>query len=597
MTDVQDFLASENIRLRNYTVGAHKTTCPSCSHIRKKRSDPCLSVTISAGDDAVFHCHNCGHSGGSPRSNVRAFRERTVTYRKPERVVDAQRPDRLITYFAKRGISQQVVERAGIYKTRHYFPQISAEVECIAFPYEFEGSLRNVKYRDAAKNFAQEKGAEPVFYNADSIAIGADLIIVEGEIDVLSMLEAGFAAVVSLANGAPAKPETSDLRYAPLQTHADALEKVGRVLIATDMDVPGENLAAELARRLGKDRCWRVRFPDAGDVQTKDANECLVNHGAQVLRECVETAEPWPIEGLHSVDDFAEDVLKAFRGEGPQPLSTGFPEFDKAFKILPGQFVALTGIPNHGKSRFLDQTAIQMSMAHGWHWAIFSPETGSANHLADLCEIHAGQPFHAGPSRRMSEGDLRQSLAWVRERFVFIDAKEHSPSIDWILERARASVLRYGTRALIIDPYNEVEASRPPQMSETEFVSQLISKCKRFAQTHDVTVFMVIHPTKINTPPGDTKEVMPGLYDMAGSAHWRNKADAALVVYRDFDEGRTIVAAKKIRRQPVCGSPGAVEFVFLGHDRRFEAVPGSYKPLGRSSAENTSAPRRRPHAV
>jgi twinkle protein len=588
--DAREFLAAEKIRLRDYRTGSYKTTCPMCSHTRKKKTDPCLSVTIAGDDDVVFQCHNCSHSGGSPRGgrDERPTRQRKI-YRQPARVPDPQRPDKMLAYFEKRGISAATITRAGVYRTKHWFPQLGAEAECIAFPYDWRDALRNVKYRDAAKNFAQEKDAQPVLYNANSIAAGVDLIICEGEVDVLSFLEAGFASVVSLPNGAPAKPEASDLRYAPLETHADDLELVGRILIATDMDEPGENLANELARRLGKDRCWRVRFPDAGDVLTKDANECLVNHGAQVLRECVETAAPWPIEGLHNVDDFSEEVLRAFRGEGPQAVSTGFPELDKAFKVLPGQFIAITGIPNHGKSRFLDQVAVQMAQKHQWHWAIFSPETGSANHLADLCEIYAGQPFHPGPSQRMSEADLRQSLTWVRERFVFIDAKDHTPSVDWILERAKASVLRHGTRGLIIDPYNEVEASRPAHMTETEFVSQLISKCKRFAQLYGVTVFLIIHPTKISSN-GEAKEPMPGLYDMAGSAHWRNKADAALVVYRDFEEGRTIVAAKKIRRQPVCGSPGSVEFVFLGADRRFQEVPGSYQPLGRSEG-HPSTPR------
>lgn len=261
---------------------------------------------------------------------------------------------------------------------------------------------------------------------------------------------------------------------------------------------------------------------------------------------------------------------------------------DKAFKVLPGQFVAVTGIPNHGKSRFLDQIAVQMARLHDWKWGVFSPETGNGQHISDLCEIVAERPFHEGLTPRMSEAELRSALAWVRANFFFIDAQDHTPSVDWVLEKAKSAVLRYGIRALIIDPYNELEAGRPPQMTETEFVSQLISKCKRFARTHDVTVFMVVHPTKISSQ-GQTVEPMPGLYDMAGSAHWRNKADAGIVVYRDFENARTIVASKKIRRQPVCGSPGAVEFVFLSSDRVFQQVGGSYQPAGRKESRLAKA--------
>ena len=34
-----------------------------------------------------------------------------------------------------------------------------------------------------------------------------------------------------------------------------------RIVIATDNDAPGDALAEELARRLGRERCWRVRWP------------------------------------------------------------------------------------------------------------------------------------------------------------------------------------------------------------------------------------------------------------------------------------------------------------------------------------------------
>ncbi len=336
-----------------------------------------------------------------------------------------------------RGISAATVEHMGIYLTRQWFPQVEAETNCIAFPYEWAGTLRNVKYRDNDKNFRQKKNPEPVLYNADAIKPGEDLIFVEGEMDVLAFIEAGLSNVVSLPNGAPDRPEQSDRRYEPLATHAEALEAAGRILIATDMDGPGELLAQELARRLGKDRCWRVTFPADDAATTKDANECLMQFGKDVLRARVENAQPWPIDGLYGVDEFSDAVLATYRGEGPKPLTVGMGrDMDQAFMVLPGQFVVVTGIPNDGKSRWLDQAAVSMAELHGWRWAVFSPETGSENHIIDLCEIKTGLPFHDGPTIRMDEEQLHTAMQWVRERFVFIDSGEHTPSIDWVLEKA-----------------------------------------------------------------------------------------------------------------------------------------------------------------
>jgi twinkle protein len=90
---------------------------------------------------------------------------------------------------------------------------------------------------------------------------------------------------------------------------------------------------------------------------------------------------------------------------------------------------------------------------------------------------------------------------------------------------------------------------------------------------------MIIHPTKLRAD-SDGKEPVPGLYDLAGSAHWRNKADAGLVVYRDFEKDCTFLISKKIRRQPMCGRPGSVKLEFIGADRRFRAIPDSYRTLG-----------------
>jgi twinkle protein len=38
------------------------------------------------------------------------------------------------------------------------------------------------------------------------------------------------------------------------------------------------------------------------------------------------------------------------------------------------------------------------------------------------------------------------------------------PNIKWVLDLARAAVLRHGVRGLVIDHYNELDHQRPPNM-------------------------------------------------------------------------------------------------------------------------------------
>lgn len=82
---------------------------------------------------------------------------------------------------------------------------------------------------------------------------------VSGEMDKLSMEEAGFTNVVSVPHGAPQMvkqgplPERSkDKAFAYVWNCWTALEQAACILLATDDDVPGHALAEELARRLGK---------------------------------------------------------------------------------------------------------------------------------------------------------------------------------------------------------------------------------------------------------------------------------------------------------------------------------------------------------
>ena len=61
-------------------------------------------------------------------------------------------------------------------------------------------------------------------------------------------------------DGALPDPE-DDTKFSYLWACRGVLDMAARVVIATDNDGPGNALAEELARRLGRERCWRVRWP------------------------------------------------------------------------------------------------------------------------------------------------------------------------------------------------------------------------------------------------------------------------------------------------------------------------------------------------
>ena len=560
-------LAEEGIQLRNTKAGDHKTTCPQCSHTRRNKKDQCLSVTIESDGGAVWKCHHCEWTGAIAGSNFK--RDMPLPKRKeykrptPPQNADAESKP-MFEWFARRGISVETVTDFNISRTSTWFGE--GEAACYAFPYYKDGELVNIKYRTKDKRFRQEGNAERTLFNMDAVKRWWDttgsktVIFAEGEMDVLSLHEVGFSYAVSLPDGAPktAKFDEHDKRFQALQ-NCDWLQEAEKVIIAVDADEAGEALKMELIHRFGKDRCWTVQYPNMYDIDCKDANEVLVGHGAKVLREVISNAAPHPIDGLYTVRNYEKEVLNIYEGNVQKPISTGFNNLDQIYKVMPSTFTVVTGVPNHGKSNFIDQLAVNLVKKERWRFAVFSPEHSTANHIRRLSEKVVGKPFDIGPNERMSLQELSDAMLLLDDMFHFIECEDTIPSIDWLLGKAKAACMRYGVKGIIIDPYNEIDATRDGNKREDEHIRDLISKCKQFCRTHEVAMWMVAHPAKMQRNQEGIIPA-PSLYDVSGSAHWNNMADVGLVVHRDFETDETRVITRKIREQGLYGNIGECFF-------------------------------------
>jgi twinkle protein len=563
---IEDLLYAEGILVKSSRLGTTKMLCPKCSASRKKKTDPCLSVTIEP-NGATWLCHNCEWAGG-------VSDRRSDDFHAPKRRPDPVKPsfvpqgptDTTVEWFALRGISRATISRAGVSRLETWMPDGGkGKIEpVIAFPYIRNGEIVNVKYRTKDKRFRQEKGAEKVFYGLDLIGGAKEIYIVEGEIDALSLREIGFANVLSVPDGAPKNVRDEpinpdeDVKFSYIWNCREELAGVEKFILATDADGPGQALAEELARRFGREKCWRVTWPEG----RKDANEVLVHDGAEVLGNELIRAKPWPIDGLHEADDYRQEVLELYRVGRARALSTGWNNLDKHMTIAEGQLSIVTGIPNSGKSEFVDAIMVNMALKYRWSFAICSFENPPAEHLSKFAEKYLDAPFWDGPTPRMSEPGLERALDWAQGYFTFIraDGDKVLTTLDWILEKAGAAVMRYGVRGVVIDPWNEIEHQRPNNMTETEYIGQSLSKIKRFAAQRGVHVWVVAHPSKIHGEAGKATPV-PSLYDISGSANWANKADLGIVVYRNEETTNTDIHVKKCRFKSV-GSKGVVSLSY-----------------------------------
>jgi len=243
---------------------------------------------------------------------------------------------------------------------------------------------------------------------------------------------------------------------------------------------------------------------------------------------------------------------------------TGWPSLDEHFTVKAGEFTVVTGMPSHGKSEWLDNLCVNIAMKHGYRIAVFSPENHPLEvHCRKIIEKLMQQPFFG--TNRMTKVDMHDSLALMSRHFAFIcpSETEFTP-INIITEALPWLDMTRHTRplAMVIDPWNEMDHYRPAGLSETEYISRVLTELRRAARDYNFHLFLVAHPMKMQKDK-DGHYPVPRPYDISGSAHWYNKADNCISIWRDVESSNNLtqIHVQKVRFNST-GTPGMVEFVY-----------------------------------
>eukprot|EP00249_Psilotum_nudum_P010134 c22354_g1_i1 orf=469-2352(+) len=512
-TTIQEQLENCHIFLMNYSLGQqNRGSCPKCQGGSSREKS--LSVYISRdGKHAYWNCHR-GKCGWKDSVGVSGCSTMYSNVRDPEVMLEFTEEKlcfeplfgEVKNYLHLRGITQDTLHRNGVNQV------VVNGQYLIAFPYKQKGKIVNCKYRGITEYSWQEMNTRKIYYGVDDIQNAEEIIIVEGEIDKLSMEEAGFLNCVSVPDGTLAMfPEkgscfrTEDQKYAYIWNCKEYFNKASRIILATDADAPGQALAEELARRLGRERCWRVNWPTIDGIRKcKDANEVLQILGKQSLRDMIASAEMYPIRGLFRFCDFDKEIDEYYSLTiGDEfGVSSGWRNLDKLYRVVPGELTIVTGVPNSGKSEWIDALLCNLNSSHGWTFGLCSMENKVHEHGRKLLEKFVGKPFFDAPYAqsipRMDEMEFEAGKQWLDQNFFLIRCEnDQLPSIDWVLGLAKSAVMRYGIRGLVIDPYNELDHQRSSNQTETEYVSCVLTKIKRFAQHYDCHVWFVAHPRQV----------------------------------------------------------------------------------------------------
>lgn len=264
----------------------------------------------------------------------------------------------------------------------------------------------------------------------------------------------------------------------------------------------------------------------------------------------------------------------------PRGSSTGWDVVDELFTVAGHQWTLVTGVPGMGKSEFIDALMVNLAESGRWAFAVYSPENlPVVTHAVKLMEKRARKPFGNGPTERMSNDEMRFAAKWVSDNFTFFDS-ELGTLMDLVHSGIRLGMKAGRRLGIVIDPWNSLNhydpSVRMAGMSETEYIASVLGKLVKFVRSDEgrgIHVFLVAHPAKLYRG-NDGKYPIPTGYDVAGSAHFFNRADNILCIHRD----------KSVDTQDVELYVQKVKFKHIGHfgmaTLKYDRVTGRYFEWG-----------------
>jgi twinkle protein len=443
------------------------------------------------------------------------------------------------------------------------------------------------------------KDAELIFYNLNSLQGRKKAIIVEGEVDALSVYESGFSqnknithtqpdsegetkeiedplnsyAVLSVPNGASGGNNKLDY----LDNCSDYFLGLDEIIIATDGDAAGMALRDELIRRLGVERCRYVIYPketvvDLGDGvkrAPKDMNEVLLHMGKDKVIDLVFSSVQVPVDGIYYVDDIFEAMFENFKSGVQIAPSCHMETWDEFFRWKKGTINGCTGYSNHGKTTFMLQLMLIKSMYAGWKWAIFSPENYPANDFYDdIIEMYVGKALQF-----MTQEEYVDAATFINDHFFYVYPDDDHDLLS-IHEKFRYLILKKGCDGVLLDPWNQLDHNMGGYQREDMYLSKQLKDVKRFALLNHVVYNIIIHP-KSPTYRDDRSLPVVDMYDLHGGAMWGNKLDGLLSYYRpdhhiDKSSTRCEIYVQKWKRKRDGGKPGMFEMNLVWSKRRYE---------------------------
>ena len=528
-----NFINWETLELKKQS-GKEKIRCKECDAQRADKKDKSLQINHAEG---FGKCHYCEALTFRDDKNKE---DKEKEYKLPIQTWKnyTNLSDKLVKFIEDtRGINQYTLNALQVTEEKYYQPKIQKEVNNIVFNYFEKDVLVNKKYRDSQKNFTQSSGTRSIFYNINSVIGQKEVYIVEGEFDVLALYQIGIKNAISVPNGANDNDEY-------WKNSKEYFKDVKKFIIAVDNDTKGNELKERIAQRLGRYRCEYIEW------QNKDANDDLK---AGIIKESVKQRKLFPVSGTFTVSDLKNDILNLYDNGLPDtiyPKSYRFKQLKSIFSIMLGQVTTVTGIPSHGKSNFVDDYVLNLINDYDFKCSWFSPEHNPMSlYQTNLMEKVIGRSFWKDKTAkdgskvaRITKQEIDEYEDWANEKIYLTGAEGDTlPTWTWLIEKFKEQMYSFGINIFVVDAFNKVLL---PKGNKIDEINNVLTKLTHFSQSNNVAIILVAHPTKMkkNEKTGDYD--VPTLYDVSGSADFRNQTHNGFTIYRHFEkdnqEGYTV---------------------------------------------------------
>ena len=258
--------------------------CPICG---KEKENPDFTINIKT---QKYFCHTTGQGGTLEQlekdynfdlNNIEEINPQELEEREPQ-------PKKDFTEFFKNQIQNHLEQDWIDYLKGRGITNIDninklfrrGKNNSMMIPLiEETGKIIGIKYRTINKKLSSESGSSSnYFLNWHNVEGTNYIVIVEGEIDLLSALETGHKNIISLPFGA------NNIKCVKHQK--EWLSKFEKIIIATDNDAPGRESKEKIIKEL-KNISHKLYEVDLGKY--KDFNEVLQAEGKEKLNEIMES--------------------------------------------------------------------------------------------------------------------------------------------------------------------------------------------------------------------------------------------------------------------------------------------------------------------